>query len=178
MSVAGLDWVEQVDWYGQEALSRSEFESCARSRYAGLARYFPNDDGYYRIQPKPRAIGVIREDDLTYVTYKTVYGDRIGGPYDMVINATGYEQDDSLLDSLGVVEWEEFRIRSDGEAIGLKLRGHEIYKVGPAANLPITETEKFLVPVLGDPRTKNAVAIFRYAPKTAELARRITSKRS
>lgn len=79
-SSATLDWVENVTWIGQEALTKEEFEEQERQRYRNLGLEFPREglDYYSRIIPiRARATRLEEAGDNIRVIYK--YEDPITG---------------------------------------------------------------------------------------------------
>jgi hypothetical protein len=168
MSTAALDYVESIDWIGQGYQTRQEVEECFRSRYKGIGRYMRDerrDDQYYRIEPRKGRAKTIGKDAKSQY-YVEVPGRRLSG-YDLVIVCAGFKRIDVPLARL--IDAERELVVSDGEYVGRRVSGENIHIVGPAAELPLTPNETRRAPVLREIE-ENAVAAFRYAPKTAQLA--------
>lgn len=172
MSVVGLDFVEQIFWVGQKSMTKEEFEACERSRYKGIARAFPRKDNpeyYYRITPMPgRATSVTPERDKLRVRVN-IDGRIISELVDVVIDATGFEDNINDLFKLRSIET-EVREKGTGPIIARKFVGEEIYKIGPIAKIPVSDDERERVKALVR-IPDNSVAIFRYAERTATLAK-------
>jgi hypothetical protein len=87
-----LDRVLSVDWYGQEAKTKEQFETC-RNRYAQLANDFPrksNPSADYRISPIPvKAVGLSRAEDGR-LRVKDLMGTK--RDYDLVIDCSGFDR--------------------------------------------------------------------------------------
>lgn len=88
-----LDRVKRIDWYGQQSLTKEDFEGCTRNRYAQIANDFPrksNRNADYRIEPMVyKAMELARADDgkLTVTDQKGK-----ARTYDLVIDCSGFEQ--------------------------------------------------------------------------------------
>lgn len=157
-SVASLDYPEQIDWYGLApgAGTRGGWLDCNRSRYKGIARLLPRSDSPAPARVTPKAG---RPTSLS-PGYECVYVNE--QPYDFVIVCIGYEP--------GITVEQPYRLGN--YQIGARLvakRSQNIFAVGPAAELDVSELERnatgdlYKVP-------ENATALFRYGSRTATLA--------
>lgn len=163
-----LDYVERIDWFGQQCISAEEFKE-ARSRYAGIARYMPRSKGdrYYRVAPRPgRTLNVERSS----VLHRNLSGELARyGPYDAIIVCTGFResQDDIFAPLVSpFVPLFEDVTSEDGEVVARRYTGTNVYRVGPCAKIPVGEEEDALTDVI----PPNSAANFRYARKTAKFA--------
>jgi thioredoxin reductase len=150
MSVAGLDWIEQVDWY-DENLPRTVGSwldtNGVRSRYWALAPFL-------NVPSNGRArLRVIAAPAFPSVGYQSIIVNEL--EYDTVIWAAGFRRSGILSTN---TTFGDIARQNDEE---------EFYKVGPAADLAFSDRE-FGLPVSRVPN--NRVALFRLAPKTAALA--------
>lgn len=179
---ASLSTIRRITWHGQKCLYKDEFEE-ARSRYAGLGRFFPrrNEPDYSSlIDPIPERVGSAKLGSNGWRLFDTK-GRPLPRVYDRLVVCAGVTNtvndlimpnvDESLTES----EWFRYPLRDDlvydseGVAIARKVYGAEIYKVGPCADLPVTKRERRAVPVL-DRIPSNSAACFRYAGPTQRLA--------
>lgn len=162
MSTAALDFVDQIDWYGQGLTNPEDFVECSRSRYAGIARYMfslARSRTYARVFPIPERADKV--DSRMCINGK--------GPYDHVVVCTGFKDvsetffnDDPLFVPTAALD--------DSRYLGSKAVEDNYWKIGPCSALPITPEEVKQVPVLREVK-ENAVAAFRYMPRTVKLAR-------
>jgi|GEM_PF-2796493 len=175
-SIASLDYVENIDWYGmnESSLYRGGWENCNRSRYKGIGRALPRDSVVNgdnrgaRIRPYSERAGQINGGfDGAYIN---------GRRYDHVVWATGFEKKPGT----SPYSAEEYGAVADGERLlGRLIRGtqeqpREII-VGPAAEIPVDAYERAAFPA---DVPENTVAMFRYADRTATLAARLDTPRS
>lgn len=168
-SVTNLDYVERIDWFGQTSLTAEEFERCNRKRYKDIAREMPNlNNNSGRVQAFPgRVITASRTDSKTELCLLSPEGAlRNMGGYDVVIFATGFTEKEIAMD-LGTPE--PFQLGGGQGFVATKYPDEEVYRIGPCANLPLTNAEAAATKGLPD----NAAAVWRYAERTARLARRI-----
>lgn len=158
-SSVSTDYVEEINWFGQRYVYRNVFERMNRSRYAGIGRAMPceYDTRAFRVRVSPGKVQAVEDD------YILTRG-RWCGPYDKIIDCTGFERDDLTSARISDV----YRA-PDGEPLCQKVVGEEIYTIGPAANLPFTVNEQQSLSL--EVPQENAVAIWRYGAKTAKLAR-------
>ena len=151
-SVAQLDWVNRIDWYGVRESCRFKegWRDNNRSRYQGIARLLPSESGRSdgRVTPKDRRA------DQTGLGFEGAYID--GARYDLVIWATGFTPG---LDVESMIEY-----RQGGRALA-RMAESGVFVVGPAADL--ADAREYNVP---SEVPENAVAVFRYADRTAALA--------
>lgn len=162
-------FLDKVDWYGQDARNCEEFTKRERSRYAGLGRNFPNGDRSFRIRPINARVLSVESAGGRALVRCLLAGEPTPGIYDTVIYCCGFGPPDIPLPP-----YEERLVREKGEPIATKLVGCEVYKMGPCAGLSVDYREKRNNPLL-DKVPQNTAAIFRYAGKTAALARRLPS---
>lgn len=149
MTVASMDWPEEIDWYGASWLTCSDCTANARVRYKRLSSLLPDPESpgrTYRVRTLDRS-------DVFSAGYDAVYVGQL--PYDYLIDATGYVEQPAGSSPAIVNE-----IRT-----GLKLN-EDVYVIGPAANLSVSESEKEVLRNIDE----NKTSIFRYAMRTATLA--------
>jgi len=156
-TVASLDWVERIDWFGvdPESHDREGWERCNRSRYKGIGRAMPRParpeqaDG--RIRP------IARRARFVSTSYNGAYVD--GVRYDKVIWCAGYSQ--------GSAEQAD-RINGNPVVVGgrevARENNRNVFAIGPCARLDYT------VPPGTQGVPENTVALFRYADLTANFA--------
>jgi hypothetical protein len=164
MSVASLDWVERIDWYGlDQQYVRKTWEECNRSRYRGIGRALPQDaqDALARVRPiVPRATSINEGFNCVYVNEV---------PYDLAINCTGFLTNVVGNDSGSTPDL----YTVNGRAVGNWLPNRDVFAVGPAASLAFTPDETtYLAEALKI--KENSTSIFRYAGRTAALAAFLT----
>lgn len=160
-----LDYVEQVDWFGAKScLYESEWTAEARPRYKQIGSLL--DVRVTRLLQ--RVESVIDSTTLNPKQYVVDDEGSIKGPYDFVIDCTGFKQD---LDFLSGFELPSTYVYADGlTPVARKIPGEDIYLIGPAAQLPKVK-EEFKKVKSGLNETENLVAIWRYGKKTAEFSR-------
>lgn len=154
MGSARLDWVQRVDWYGPDLPETCEaWRDKERSRYQGIGAFLrPDGLGRRRLKVFPRRAFPVA------LPGAAVIGGRF---YDMVVMATG-----NTVDPVpGLDEGGLFFSDADGGAVAR--RAGRTFRVGPAANLPLSETE--VNDGLGA-IPNNKVSMFRMGGKTAVLA--------
>lgn len=161
-SVASLDYVTRIDWYGIEKdMSKDRWLVCNRTRYKPLAALFPNG---VNDNSRVRGFGLVAD---IFTTYDAVQIE--GRPYDTVIVCVGF-QESTWRSMIGFTAGEEVRARpfkAEGSttSLGRATDGRDVIVVGPACRL------EFETPGDPEPRiAENAVALFRLAPRTATLA--------
>lgn len=149
-TVASLDYIERIDWFGVEesARTREGWETCNRSRYRGIGRALPrNDDpSTGRVKPQPGRA------EKVAVGHGGAFLD--GVRYDLIIWAGGFTPHDYPGQPVTV-----------GGRTVAKEWGNGEFIIGPAASLTIREEPDFVRDF-----TENSVALFRYADRTAMLA--------
>lgn len=160
MSVASLDWVDKIDWYGvsPDCMTRDAWASNNRSRYKGIARVLPTEaGGASRVTP------LARRAEQFGTGFDGAYVD--GARYDLVILATGFapqrvgaEQDVSSFGQFSVGGRVVARAGSVADS-------QDAFIIGPAAKLETNGEANVLGPVL-----ENTAAVWRYADRTASLA--------
>lgn len=83
MSVASLDWPDQITWYGQDSSSRNTFEGCNRPRYKRLATLLDDSRGRQRrVRPLSQRVQYV-EPGLDCIMVD-------GVPFDLAIDCTGF----------------------------------------------------------------------------------------
>lgn len=157
MSVPALDWVEQVDLYGNNLPTTCDaWRASERGRYQALGSFLrPLDNGVSRLRVFAQAGSVAEGLGGAYVNSRF---------YDLVITATGW-----IRRPLAGLE----RSRDFDEAYGsapsmaLQYEGEEAFAIGPAADLPFDIFEG-----LADysNNAANRVALFRLGSRTASFA--------
>jgi hypothetical protein len=159
MSSAALDHLERIDWYGvaSSCSTGPRWQESARSRYAGIARYLPSgSNGRDRNNP-PRIRPTEQRVDQVATSYDGV---RLNGkPYDHVIWCTGWNAAPLAGSGNNCVYADQRPIAG--------LVGSRQYAIGPAAQLPMDAFEQNALPAN---LPENAVALFRYAERTATFA--------
>lgn len=172
-SVASLDYVERVDWYGVDStcLTRETWEQNNRSRYKPLARLFPRDDGKgsFRVVPmEDRAQSIALGYESAYVNER---------PYDLVITCIGFESQEALeMPS----EWRMMDLMRGGRIVARRVYDEaagidrDVYVIGPAAQIDVSDGERASSEALGAV-PENSTALFRYADRTATLAASFTT---
>lgn len=161
LSVASLDFVESIDWYGvpEGCSTRKSWRENNRSRYQGIARVLPtkrvgenrtlSEDG--RVSP------INRKADVAGIGFDGAYID--GARYDLVIWATGFTP------QLDVSDWSVYK--AGGREVA-RMEESSVFAIGPASQ--ITDTPEANVP---ETVPENAAAVFRYADRTAALAKHL-----
>lgn len=170
-SVASVDYVERIDWYGIEAgMTKERWLTCNRTRYKSLAALFPREGGETR---NARVRGLPKAKAL----YVTPDGVMVGNEsYDMMVNCTRLtgrawwqrlNMDEGLADRV-LPSYSTPSAFSLSATLGLASEDGSLVVVGPAANLAFDAADP-------EPRVEeNRVALFRLVPRTAALAMRLT----
>lgn len=168
---------ERIEWFGQEYRVKEDYERAVRSRYAGIGRYMPrvsDPEYYYRVRPRPgKVVGVEEYPGGVRLKYRTVDGRiKTSDKFDRVYFAVGFDDKiDRLVKPLVPLARPLMGdVEIDGKVVAKKYTDHEIYKVGPCANIGVTREEIEASPVLRS-IPANSVALFRYTERTAALAR-------
>lgn len=161
-SVASLDYVDKIDWYGVngDARTREGWEQCNRSRYKDIARLLPRNQASRFGASRVRALQA-RAQEIAE-GYECVYVN--GKAYDMVIVCSGYNTDYRYTDAAFVLRGSRNvarRLSPDPSTSHLV--------IGPAANLPVDAYEREALGAAADV-PENSTALFRYAERTATLA--------
>lgn len=185
-SVASLDWMQTIDWYGLNVRFRKEFEECNRSRYRGIGRLltpaiervigYDEDEGEdstelfavpsYTSRVRSTFSNSGRSEKASQIVpgYNCVYVNE--RPYDHVIVCTGFRSENVPL---------PFQLPLDvlsvnGRAIGRKTPNNTIVTIGPAYPLETSSMEGQAYGQ-GTPFIReNNAALFRYAQRTAQVA--------
>lgn len=158
MSVAALDWVDQIDWYGVGPTQQcSSYAASQRSRYKAIAGLLPENAKKGRVTPRANAELLSGGAGCVYVDER---------PYDHIILATGFTTAPNGIISSSRYSSSPF-IPSGNRAVA---RGStDLLVIGPAAQLAVTGTETRSTPAYTQ-APENATALFRYADRTATLA--------
>lgn len=161
MSVASMDWVKRIDWYGVGNTNEATFCSVQQARYRNIGRVFRPDRDGQRVRGFDKASSVVPSDHVVFVE---------GRPYDHVIVACG---SGPIKSPVILGEYQPVSELLAGMTVGIKFkngfqtdRANGIYRIGPAALLPIEPFEK----IFANKIKGNISALFRYAPRTAALA--------
>lgn len=168
-SVASVDYLDKIDWYGVPAdqLTRETYEACNRSRYRGIGRLLPrqgNPSAPYRVRPMTQRVVSIAGG------YKCAYVNE--APYDLVVNCTGFDRSGPTL----YLDYSFEQYAINGRFVGGKTVSDEVYQVGPASELAVSDLERQASPAVGAV-PENSTALFRYAGRTASLAASFTGAR-
>lgn len=163
MSSTGLDYVRRIDWYAEGVSNNcADFLASERPRYQRIAKYL-RANGYEetRLRVLPERGRAERILDTVAVNERT---------YDIAIMATG----NRLREIPGIRDY-ALEYTGSPEArgpliLGRKESGRPLYQVGPAADIPFSDTE--LANGL-DRIPANRVAMFRLANRTASLAKNV-----
>lgn len=155
MSVAGLDFVEKIDWYGVPNSCRSpkRWSDNNRSRYKGISRVLATTNEEGEVVKPNRVTPFTTKAEKSGVGYDGAYID--GALYDLVIWAAGF-------DAMDVSQMVDYRA---GGRIVAKMAESGLFVVGPAAQ--IVDDREANVPTTVP---ENTAAVFRYADRTAALA--------
>lgn len=157
-SVAGLDFVDRIDWYGvpESCITPNRWTNGNRSRYKGIARVLATVDteDTGRLLKPNRVMPIVRRAGTTGVGYDGAYVD--GALYSLVIWAAGFNP----MDVSGMVDF-----RAGGRIVAKMSTEDGVFIVGPAAQ--IVDDREANVP---QTVPENTAAVFRYADRTAALA--------
>jgi hypothetical protein len=173
MSVAALDFPRDIVWYGQQSLTREDFEACNRPRYRRIGTLFSNS-GFrnQRVTPRTNRVEYVEEG------YDCVLVD--GQPFDLAIDCTGINQSE-YVGNMYVPNSEFWMSESENDYNARQFYSPDagdymIFLVGPAAQLPKTRMEQRALPDPVDPQRlrESLVAAYRYAGRTAMFAQQIS----
>jgi hypothetical protein len=170
-SAIGLDYVTRVDWYTNGTIDGrtcSEYRDSQRGRYLRIAQYLEGNVS----NPSTRLRVIGTAGYPTPLPDGVIVNERT---YDMAVLCTGSERPE-LGDNLGYFNIRQnaegiltgsIRSANTGTVLAAKAEPLSSYRIGPAADLPFsdTETEAGVAQI-----PANQVAIFRLAPRTAALA--------
>lgn len=160
LSVASLDFVESIDWYGvsESCVTKKGWRENNRSRYQGIGRVLPTStDEYGNPSEDGRVNPIIRKADVAGIGFDGAYID--GARYDLVVWATGFTP------QLDVSDWYVYKA---GRREVARMAESSVFVIGPASQ--IKDTKEANVP---DTVPENAAAVFRYADRTAALAKHL-----
>ncbi|MBI4276697.1 hypothetical protein HY629_02560 [Candidatus Uhrbacteria bacterium] len=201
--VAQVGDIQRIHWVGQKGMTSDEYyEALRNDRYAGIAVEMPAPDRKTRkgerekkILPVPGHLVQIRESDQREqgrfrVLYRMQDGSTKEGYTDFVVLATGYT--DRLSAILGFKEnpFEDKKVAEVVKGnfpdiqvrmpIAVKLKGEEIYGMGPAAiGDVLVESELEAAGLLRIERPANPrviVTIATFGPRTEKLAEHFSEK--
>lgn len=159
-----LGFRPEIQWYGQEAKTGREFSRSSRSRYANICAGF--DRSITPIDSKARNF------DISATGRPRVNGEEI----DLVVSCVGYEEV-PLNNVLGFDVRTETLRDSKNRGLARKVRGQEIYVVGPSSGISPQDTDpevQRLYRELGLP--DNEVANFWRGPQTQRAAIELAKK--
>lgn len=196
-SMASLDYPKDIVWFGvgkDEDTCRSWARE-NRSRYAGIGRNLPreraqsiDEDGDPlgpRFYSASRVIPVAeRIQDISAGWDEVMVN---GRPFDTVIICTGFEEDYTIRTINESMYTPGYPSGLKGNDLSANIEmaggmsvarrfsngGVPYYLIGPCAELPLSQMENDALPPGARSLMENTVAIFRYARKTATLARTI-----
>lgn len=156
-----LDYVERIDWFGAKSCFNAEdWYDDARPRYLKIGSMLGK-----RVFRSQRRVVSVKNQCVT-ASYDS--NRMTTGPYDLIINCTGFKQNLSFLDVFDPPS--EYVYADELAPVARKIAGEEIYFIGPAAQLPkVAEEFKQIDTDLNE--AENLVAIWRYGKKTAAFAR-------
>lgn len=164
-SVASLDYVPRVDWYGVGTdMTKERWLECNRTRYKRLAALFPSQEGASgdnaRVFGRGKARSLYRSPDGVEVN---------GSSYDTAIVCLGYSSTATELDVFDGMSafgaGAQVGSPDEGVVLGYSSPDRAVVIVGPAADIPFGRNS--------DPAPQipeNRVALFRLAPRTATFA--------
>ncbi len=185
LSTAQLDRVNEVFWIGQEAQTREQMAQSTRLRYIGIAQEMPleGDDEYaHRISPiTGRAYKVERtEDGRLRIYHGTKNEDGTFTPggdivVDHAILTTGFNPttDKICKDVIPAEGEKEEQVEDEsGWAVAKRFVGTEIYKIGPAAELLVSDQDAQMSPAIKRGKEiGKTVAVWASSEETAAAAR-------
>lgn len=152
-TVAALDYVERVDWYGALdcASDRDSWLRANRTRYQRLGALFPvSGRDNARVRPLGRA---------SYLAPGYLSAEVDGSRYETVIVAAGRAVETDLYSEVAC----STQYRPNGVSLARTSGSLDLCRVGPVAGIPFESTEDSRI-------GENAVGLFRLAPRTATLA--------
>jgi hypothetical protein len=160
-SVAALDFVEQIDWFGASLPASCEgWRNSERGRYQSLGSALtPLQNGAPRLR-------IIQQRGFPLPGPDSV---NVGGRfYDHVITAAGWFRD-YLGDQFD--DMNQYPTYTS-QALGRQsASGYQLYKIGPIADLEFDGFESVSQVAT---RSENKVALFRYGWRTAALAQSLS----
>lgn len=160
-SVAGLDWVERIDWYGCQYPTCDDWVANNRSRYKAIGRLLPGGGvppQASRVRPLP-----LMEENTYSEGYDSVYINFI--PYDAVIDCTGFVHINGSAYGPRF-DWAIENYSRGPRVVARKNINSAGFIVGPAAQLTVGSRELRVLKNINE----NNTSMFRYAPRTAALA--------
>jgi hypothetical protein len=170
-SVASLDYVQRIDWYGiEQGMTKERWLECNRTRYKPLAALFPKLRNTEDTR-NARVRGVERLQ-VIYPSYDGVVAN--GESYDTAIDCRGFSTKTGWREMIGADPAFELTTKFSnpdedrGTSLALASLDSRLYVVGPAAKLEYTAFGETSAQT-----NENRVALFRLAPRTAALAVRL-----
>lgn len=163
-SVASLDYVERIDWYGVGAdMTKEGWLDCNRTRYKPLAALFRSKS---RTTDNARVRGFGKRQN----GFMGADGIVINGVnYDTMINCTNFPDEwPETVGAEGALVTEMGLLQANGDSgvtLSLANESRSLVVVGPAAKI---ETQQFAE--TGPVTPENQVALFRLAPRTGAVA--------
>jgi hypothetical protein len=162
-SVASLDWVENIDWYGPTSRTCDDWVAVQRGRYRAIGSLLKgkaNDSPAGRVRVREAKGEITGGFDSAFVN---------GRPYDLVINCTGFESRNKIdTDDLPTQIAKGVFLENKTQIA--KELGLGIYQVGAIA------PPEWLQQEVSDGLSRqgeNRVSMWRLGPRTAALARRL-----
>lgn len=165
MSVASLDWPEEIVWFNQPSINRVDFEACNRPRYKRIGTLLESSPRGRRVQARDIRVQYVDKG------YESVFVN--GEPFDLAIECTGFNADRAV--GARVAEYDfygDLARKMPRSARDVKDR---IFFAGPVAQIPRSAQEQMSVPLPSNESTQKEalVAAYRYAGRTAMLAESI-----
>jgi hypothetical protein len=161
-SVAGLDFIKTIDWFGQDLPQFCDvWRDTQRGRYQAIGKYLPRDNS-----PSVRRLTVRNER----VFPQRGLDSALVGPdsYDLAVLCTGSELPPiDLGTNIGFMNPYRGERPVLGNLTSLGRVYGRLYTAGPAARLPFEDAERERSVNIVD---ANKVAMFRLAPRTSAMA--------
>lgn len=171
-SVAQLGGPESISWYGVDFASRDEFCQRNRSRYEQLQAFIANPDEPVSVarlvRPIPRRAELIDRDNRDTLRIIDTSGSR--NFVDIVIDATNLQRVAEIAGLGGAFAIPGYVDTIGTTDIARKYGNNEVYVAGPAAQIPLTVTERRTFPT---GIKENTVAIWANAPRVERLSQQI-----
>lgn len=160
-SVAGLDWVERIDWHGCPFSNCDDWVGSNRSRYKAIGRLLPGGGvtaQASRVRPLP-----LMEENSYAEGYDSVSINFV--PYDAVIDCTGFQHQGGSAYGPSL-DWSLDSYNRGNRMVARKNVNSGGFIVGPAALIQAGSRELRVLKNISE----NTTSMFRYAPRTAALA--------
>lgn len=158
-SVASLDYVPRIDWYGIEpSMTKDRWLECNRTRYKPLAALFPNGGRNARVFAFKKAERLYQTLDATVID---------GQYYDTVISCLPFERPWSeSVECEDVANVFSYYANASDTEVGLTTGDQRFVVIGVAANPTFNQAETGRISDVKE----NRVALFRLVPRTSALA--------